>query len=121
MVLMVPVILVQEFFIFVETIESIIQIVPFFSLFFFFFCSLLLLISDLVSTGELTESLEHCPKWKALSEILEEISQEEEECKKAVKEEKNVESTDDGTRIKIPPSVLICAEDDRTCSQLKEV
>ncbi|CAH1775707.1 unnamed protein product [Owenia fusiformis] len=49
--------------------------------------------------------LEACPKWEALSSILEEI----------VDENKAMEDTALG-----PGKVLVCAEDDRTCNQLKE-
>ncbi|XP_041359609.1 DNA repair endonuclease XPF-like isoform X2 [Gigantopelta aegis] len=48
--------------------------------------------------------LEECPKWKVLSEILKEIDEENKKC----------DSNSDRGR------VLICAEDDRTCNQLKE-
>lgn len=49
--------------------------------------------------------LEECPKWKVLREVLDEI---EEENKKA----------DESLG---PGRVLIAAQDDRTCSQIKEV
>lgn len=47
--------------------------------------------------------LEECPKWSALSDIMKEI------------EEENEQAGDLG-----PGRVLIAAEDDRTCSQIKE-
>jgi len=50
-------------------------------------------------------ALELCPKWKALSEVLREIDEDI----------KQMDSDLD------PGRVLIAAEDDRTCSQLKEV
>ena len=49
-----------------------------------------------------TPVLEECPKWKALGEIIAEIR------------EHNDTSPD-------PGRVLIAAEDDRTCSQIREV
>ena len=49
--------------------------------------------------------LEECPKWQALKDILKEIK----------KENKRVGSEEESG------TVLIAAEDDRTCSQLKEV
>ncbi|KAK6192721.1 hypothetical protein SNE40_004145 [Patella caerulea] len=48
--------------------------------------------------------LENCPKWEALSELLKEIEEENK----------------DADRSAGPTNVLVCAEDDRTCSQLKE-
>lgn len=50
--------------------------------------------------------LEESPKWEALRDILKEIK----------KEKKNSGGTEEE-----PGTVLIAAEDDRTCSQLKEV
>lgn len=49
--------------------------------------------------------LENCPKWKALQDILAEIR----------KENKSVDPKYG------PGRVLIAAEDDRTCCQLREV
>lgn len=49
--------------------------------------------------------LEESPKWEALRDILKEIK----------KENKNLGTEEE------PGTVLIAAEDDRTCSQLKEV
>ena len=49
-----------------------------------------------------TPALEECPKWEALGEIIAEIR------------EHNDTSPD-------PGRVLIAAEDDRTCSQIREV
>ncbi|XP_071117720.1 DNA repair endonuclease XPF-like [Haliotis cracherodii] len=48
--------------------------------------------------------LEECPKWQVLKEVLREIDEENKKC-----------DPDLG-----PGRVLVCAEDDRTCSQLKE-
>ncbi|ESO97764.1 hypothetical protein LOTGIDRAFT_104289 [Lottia gigantea] len=48
--------------------------------------------------------LEDCPKWKALTDLLKEIEEENK----------------DADRSAGPTNVLVCAEDDRTCSQLKE-
>nr|XP_022317869.1 LOW QUALITY PROTEIN: DNA repair endonuclease XPF-like [Crassostrea virginica] len=59
---------------------------------------------DKQSKDEREPVLEECPKWQALKDILKEI-------KKEIKELSEEES---GT-------VLIAAEDDRTCSQLKEM
>ena len=50
--------------------------------------------------------LEECPKWQALKEVLEEIDGENERMKS--------ECGDTGT-------VLVVAQDDRTCNQIKEV
>uniref|UniRef100_A0A2C9KG37 DNA repair endonuclease XPF n=1 Tax=Biomphalaria glabrata TaxID=6526 RepID=A0A2C9KG37_BIOGL len=65
---------------------------------------------------ETTNGLELCPKWQALSEILEEIKQEEDDC---------VEISPPGPSSasdlpKPDARILICAEDDRTCNQIKE-
>ncbi|XP_005095873.1 DNA repair endonuclease XPF [Aplysia californica] len=61
---------------------------------------------------DVTTSLEPCPKWQALSEILAEIAEDEDSmCEVGVD---NDGVLDTGYR------VLVCAEDDRTCSQLKE-
>lgn len=49
--------------------------------------------------------LEESPKWEALRDILKEIK----------KENKNLGTEEE------PGTVLVAAEDDRTCSQLKEV
>lgn len=49
--------------------------------------------------------LEESPKWEALRDILKEIK----------KENKNLGTEEE------PGTVLIAAEDDRTCSQIKEV
>ncbi|XP_056018962.1 DNA repair endonuclease XPF-like isoform X2 [Ostrea edulis] len=61
-----------------------------------------------ISDKEKTEEepvLEECPKWKALRDILKEIKTEN----------KKLDPEDEAG------AVLIAAEDDRTCSQLKEV
>ena len=79
-----------------------------------------------------TPSLEPCPKWETLSEILAEISEEEETCTEvedpssANDESNNPEKGNtniNGEDVLLKPSnhVLICAEDDRTCNQLREV
>ena len=49
-----------------------------------------------------TPALEECPKWEALGEVIAEIR------------EHNDKSAD-------PGRVLIAAEDDRTCAQIREV
>ncbi|KAK3753140.1 hypothetical protein RRG08_024418 [Elysia crispata] len=78
-----------------------------------------------------TPSLEPCPKWETLSEILAEISEEEETCTEvedpssANDESNNPEKGNtniNGEDVLLKPSnhVLICAEDDRTCNQLRE-
>jgi DNA excision repair protein ERCC-4 len=50
-------------------------------------------------------SLEACPKWEALAEVMEEISEHNKKADEKIG----------------PGRVLIAAEDDRTCSQIKEV
>ncbi|GFN96743.1 DNA repair endonuclease xpf, partial [Plakobranchus ocellatus] len=79
----------------------------------------------------LTPSLEPCPKWESLREILAEIAEEEDACcevedpgatieRESGREgERNGES---GADVKHGSGshVLICAEDDRTCNQLRE-
>ena len=50
--------------------------------------------------------LESCPKWEALQEVVDEITEHHRKCDKTI----------------LPQGrVLIAAEDDRTCSQIKEV
>lgn len=66
---------------------------------------------------DLTPSLEQCPKWQALSEILAEISEEEDVCC----EIDSPDSSEDRDGLQNGARVLICAEDDRTCSQIKSV
>ncbi|KAH9489914.1 DNA repair endonuclease XPF [Bulinus truncatus] len=63
---------------------------------------------------EVSHGLEQCPKWKALTEVLDEIKQEEDECVEVAAPGPSNELQKPGTRI------LICAEDDRTCNQIKE-
>ncbi len=53
--------------------------------------------------------LEECPKWGVLKEILEEIETD-------VKEDDQQGIAQQGA-----PRVLVAAQDDRTCNQLKEV
>ncbi|RUS69234.1 hypothetical protein EGW08_023005, partial [Elysia chlorotica] len=76
-------------------------------------------------------SLEPCPKWETLSEILAEITEEEETCTevedpnsasdKGDKSDKGSSNTNDEDGFLKPNNhVLICAEDDRTCNQLRE-
>ncbi|CAL1528126.1 unnamed protein product [Lymnaea stagnalis] len=64
---------------------------------------------------EASQGLEKCPKWLALSEILAEITQEEDTCCE-------INPPEDGSNDPLQPShrILICAEDDRTCNQIKE-
>ena len=55
-----------------------------------------------IYSSDMSPQLEECPKWEALGEVIEEIR------------EHNDKSAD-------PGRVLIAAEDDRTCSQIREV
>uniref|UniRef100_A0A0B7B0H8 DNA repair endonuclease XPF n=1 Tax=Arion vulgaris TaxID=1028688 RepID=A0A0B7B0H8_9EUPU len=64
---------------------------------------------------DLTPSLEQCPKWQALSEILAEIAEEEEECC----EVESPDSSGNHEAAQLGARVLICAEDDQTCNQIK--
>ncbi|XP_059178554.1 DNA repair endonuclease XPF-like isoform X2 [Physella acuta] len=65
---------------------------------------------------DVSKGLEQCPKWLALSEVLAEIAEEEENCC----EVEAPETADGGDVLKAGSRILICAEDDRTCNQLKE-
>ena len=84
-----------------------------------------------VSTDS-TPSLEPCPKWETLTEILAEIAEEEETCTEVedpnptdngVTNSKEGSSSTNGAALTLKSNnhVLICAEDDRTCIQLREV
>ncbi|KAK0052104.1 DNA repair endonuclease XPF-like isoform X2 [Biomphalaria pfeifferi] len=65
---------------------------------------------------ETTNGLELCPKWQTLSEILEEIKQEEDDCV-----EISLPGPSSASDLPKPDArILICAEDDRTCNQIKE-
>lgn len=49
--------------------------------------------------------LEECPKWKVLSEVLEEIEKDDKDFQKGGE----------------PGKIVVAAQDERTCSQIKEV
>ncbi|BFY99533.1 hypothetical protein BsWGS_02573 [Bradybaena similaris] len=64
---------------------------------------------------DLTPRLEQCPKWQALTELLAEIAEEEEECCEVAAPA----SSADHDAASVGARVLICAEDDQTCNQIK--
>ena len=67
--------------------------------------TLYIMFTVLYFAGSESTELEECPKWKALADVLEEIEKENAEAPAELG----------------PGRVLIAAEDDRTCSQLREV
>ena len=68
------------------------------------------LTTDLVVFSDKPPLLEETPKWQALKQVLEEVEGEIQQMVSSG----DLTSPDDCR-------VLVCAEDDRTCNQLKEV